>query len=417
MEQRKLYRTIDNFIKEAPKFNKVEDLLAYVMQQTINYEDINITGGRLWKLNTKKNGYRIIYQIGEVDRIEKNYEIKIDDYDVFKGFGKRRTVMSVETDRHLLEKGIKHYSATGVGERFKVKDRKTNEFIYLYHYLLAFNGNAQDEEFLNTLNIISVTLSSIIRSRKIERREKESIVELEKASEIQKSILPEHSLEFGNYEIFGISVPEKIVGGDFFDYLMTSGDYKLVVVIGDAASKGVSAAAQALYVSGALKMGVEYDANMTSLIKKVNNLVYDVFPFDRFVTLFYCELYKDKKGLCMYVNAGHNLPIVLRSKTAETEILETTGSVLGPSPNSVYTTDSFNLDINDVALLYTDGIVEAANKNFEFYGEERLKKVLINSGNLPPKEICEKVIEDVLRFSANGRYSDDKTLVAIKRVK
>jgi len=417
MEQRKLYRTIDNFIKEAPNFTKVEELLIYVMKQIINYEDINITGARLWKLNIKKDGYKIIEQIGEVDLIAKDYEINVDDYPVFKDFGKRRTIMSVETDRYLLDKGIKHYSATGVGSRYKYKDKKTNDVVYLYQFLLAFNGRKQDEEFLNTLNIISVTLSSLMRAKKIEKREQESIVELEKASEIQKSILPDHALEFGNYEIFGISVPEKIVGGDFFDYLKASDDYKLVVVIGDAASKGVSAAAQALYVSGALKMGVGYDANMTSLIKKINQLVYDVFPFDRFVTLFYCEIYRDRKGLCMYVNAGHNRPLILRAKTGVTESLETTGSVLGPSPGSTYFTESFNLDINDVALLYTDGIVEAANKNFEFYGEERLKNIFINNGELTPKNQCERIIEDVQKFSANGKYSDDKTIVVIKRAK
>ena len=417
MEQRKLYRTIDNFIKEAPKFAKVEELLVYVMKQIVNYEDINIIGARLWKLNAKKDGYNLVEQIGEVDQIAKGYAVKVDDYPVFKDFGNRRTIMSVETDQYLRGKGIKQYSATGIGERNKFKDPKTNENIYLYHYLIAFNGKAQDEEFLNTLNIISVTLSSLMRAKKIEKREQESIEELEKASEIQKSILPEHALEFGNYQIFGISVPEKVVGGDFFDYLKASDDYKLVVVIGDAASKGVSAAAQALYVSGALKMGVEYDANMISLIKKINNLVYDVFPFDRFVTLFYCEIYKDKKGLCMYVNAGHNLPIVLRSETGITETLETTGSVLGPSPGSAYYTESFNLHINDVALLYTDGIVEAANKNFEFYGEERLKEILIKSRELSPREMSEKIIEDVQKFSAGGKYSDDKTLVVIKRVK
>ena len=65
MEQRKLYRTIDNIIKEAPKFNKIEDLLAYVINQIISYEDINIIGGRLWKLNAKKDGYKIVDQIGE----------------------------------------------------------------------------------------------------------------------------------------------------------------------------------------------------------------------------------------------------------------------------------------------------------------------------------------------------------------
>jgi sigma-B regulation protein RsbU (phosphoserine phosphatase) len=415
MEQRKLYRTIDNFIREAPKFSKVEELLTYVMRQIINFEDIHILGARLWKLNEKKIGYKLVEQVGNVDLIDKNYQISIDNYPVMKEVGSRRTIMSEETDKYLIEKGIFHYSATGIGEKIKIKDAKTNEAYFLYQYLMSFNVDHRYEGLANTLNIISVTLSSLIRARKIEKREQESIVELEKASEIQKSILPEHEQLFGNYEIFGISVPEKTVGGDFFDYIKNANDYKLAVVIGDAASKGVSAAAQALYVSGALKMGVEYDVNMTSLIKKINNLVHDVFPFERFVTLFYCEIFKDRKGLCIYVNAGHNCPMIVRSKSDTVEMLVTTGSVLGPTTDSAYVTESFNLEKDDVFLLYTDGLVEAANDKFEFYGEDRLKNVLIKNKERSPKEICELILEDVQKFSSFGKYSDDKTLVVIKR--
>jgi sigma-B regulation protein RsbU (phosphoserine phosphatase) len=416
MEQRKLYRTLDNIIKEAPNYTNIEELLVYVIKQIISLEDINIIGGRLWKLNDNKTGYRLVEQIGDVEHIDKNYHFTIRDYPTLKEIGRQRTIVARETDAYLIKKGIHKYSATGVGEKFKVKDKKNNNFFFLYNYLIAFNGRRTDEEFLNTLNIISVMLSSVIRTKRIEKRERENIEELEKASDIQKSILPEHELIFGNYEIFGISVPEKIVGGDFFDYIKISDDYKLVIAIGDAASKGVSAAAQALYVSGALKMGVDYDISSTSLIRKINNLVYDTFPFERFVTLFYCELYKDKKGLCVYINAGHNSPLFFKNTSGAIEDLITTGPVLGPVPNQTYYTESFNLNLNDILVLYTDGIIEAANKHFEFYGEPRLKKLLTENNNSSAKEICEKIIEDVQMFSADGKYSDDKTVVVIKRI-
>ena len=70
MEQRKFYRTLNNILKEAPKFSSSE-MLSYVLKQIIKNEDINILGGRLWKLNEKKDAYKIIEQIGEVDLIDK----------------------------------------------------------------------------------------------------------------------------------------------------------------------------------------------------------------------------------------------------------------------------------------------------------------------------------------------------------
>lgn len=415
MEQRKLYRTIDSITKAAPNFNTTEELLIYVLNEIIKNEEINIMGGRIWKLNESRDAYNLIEQFGEVDIIESNYELKVKNSPSFKDIGKNRTIIGKETDRYLRTKGINRYTATGVGDRYKF--RTENEFYYLYEFLLAINARKIDDAFLYTLNIISTTLSSIIRTRKIETKARQNIVELEKASEIQRSILPEHSYTFQNYEIFGISVPEQIVGGDFFDYLTTSDDFKLCVAIGDAASKGISAAAQALYVSGALKMGVGYEVNMTSLMRKISDLVNDTFPYERFVTLFFCELYNDAKGLCVYVNAGHNSPYYYNSKTGTVEELPATGPVLGPAPNQKYNTDSIYINKGDFLVLYTDGIVEAANRKFEFFGDKRLKEIVLKYKERSAKEMCEKIIQEVQHFSARGKYSDDKTMVVIKRVK
>lgn len=416
MDQKKLYRTLENVLKEAPKIGKEDELLSYVLEQIINNEEIRIIGGRLWKLNDDKDKYILLDQKGDVALVEKNYQVAVAKYPMFKKVGLYRSVIAEETDEHLIEKGIYQYSATGVGYRFKLKDALDGEPYFLYEYLFALNAKSLDGNLLNTLNIISMTLNSILKARYIESTAKENIEELEKAREIQKSILPEHELKFGNYEMFGVSMPDKIVGGDFFDYLESEDKERVGIAIGDAASKGFSAAAQALYVSGALRMGAEYQTKMTAMVSKINNLVYETFPFERFVTLFYCELITDKKGLCQYVNAGQNPPLFYKSQLKTVDTLGTTGPVLGPAPYQKYSSDSINFRKNDILLLYTDGIVEATNENFEFFGEERLKESLMKNKEFTPKEICELITQDVALFSANGVYSDDRTLVVIKRI-
>ena len=416
MEQKKLYRTLENIIKEAPKIENEEELLSYVLEQIINNEEIRIIGGRLWKLSENKDAFILVVQKGNVEFIRPNYEVKIDKYPIFKKVGQNRSVIAEETDEYLIEKGIYHYSATGVGERFKLKDSNGEQYS-LYQYLIALNAKSLEGDLLNTLNIISMTLSSILRTKDIESTAKENLLELQKAREIQRSILPEHEMKFGNYEMFGLSLPDKIVGGDFFDYLESEDKERVGIAIGDAASKGFSAAAQALYVSGALRMGVEYQIKMTAMVGKINNLVYETFPYERFVTLFYCELIIDKKGLCQYVNAGQNPPMFYKSEINKVNTLAATGPVLGPAPYQKYSSDSINFRKNDILLLYTDGIVEATNEKFEFFGEDRLKESIMKHKDRNTKEICEKIIQDVAEFSANGVYSDDRTLVAIKRTK
>ncbi len=404
-------------MKEFPRFEREEELLKYVLKEVISFENIDITGGRIWQLSEDRRSYKMIEQLGEIEKIKKGYSLSLDAYPIFYEVGKLRTVIAKETDKYLSQLGIHLYSATGVGEKYKAKDSTSKDQI-VYQYILAMNSTQLNENLLNTLNIISTAVSSMMRSRKIETKARAIEKELEKAREIQRSILPEHEKVFANYEIFGISVPDKIVGGDFFDYIAYDNDSdRLGIAVGDAASKGFSAAAQALYVSGALRMGTENELKMTSVIKKINNLVYKVFPYERFVTLFYLEIYADDRGLCMYVNAGHNAPFHLKYASDEIELLNSTGAVLGPSPDQEYKIDSFYFNKYDTLVLYTDGIVEATNGKFEFFGEERLKQELLNNKHFPARTIAANIMENVQKYSAKGKYSDDKTLVVIKRIK
>lgn len=417
MEQRKLYKTLENAFKHFPDFESDKELLSFVLKEVINHENIEITGGRLWELNEQRTAYIMVEQHGEVEKIRKGYALKLADYPIFYEVGKNRSVLAKETDQYLSNLGIHLFSATGIGERFKTKDKDGKDQL-LYQYIMAFNSKEMNVNLMNTMNIISTSVGSMLRTRGIETKARAIEKDLVKARDIQRAILPEHEHTFANYEIFGISIPDRIVGGDFFDYLTFENEKdKIGVAIGDAASKGFSAAAQALYVSGALKMGTENELKMTAVMKKINSLVHRVFPDERFLTLFYMELYKDTKGLCLFVNAGHNPPIHLNYETNSMATLDATGPVLGPAPDQDYNTDSLYLSKNDVVVLYTDGIVEAANTKFEFYGEDRLREVILNSKNFTAKEICAHIIEDVQKYSNRGKYSDDKTVVVVKRVR
>lgn len=68
-------------------------------------------------------------------------------------------------------------------------------------------------------------------------------------------------------------------------------------------------------------------------------------------------------------------------------------------------------------VLYTDGIVEAVNSKFEFYGEERLKQEILNNKHFPARDIAANILQSVQKFATKGKYSDDKTIVVIKRIK
>jgi sigma-B regulation protein RsbU (phosphoserine phosphatase) len=410
MNQRKLYRTIESLSPE--RFDTGDELLTHLLDEIVKHEGMNMKGGRIWKLYPRKNSYVLLKQAGEIERLPKGFTIRISEYPPFQEIARRRSLMALETHRFLQKKGIRGYAAAGIGEKVKVRDA------FLYPYIIAFNSESRDDQILDTLNIISSAASSVLKSKRIERESRLLEKDLDQAIKIQKSILPEHQYTFGNYELFGVSLPDRIVGGDFFDYLSVGEDSdRLGVVIGDAASKGLSAAIEALYISGALKMGAAIESKMTTLLKRINNLVDKTFPDERFVTLFYAEIFDNPNGLCIYTNAGHNAPMYYRAEIGTIQLLENTGPVLGLAPDQKYQTENINMAKGDILLLYTDGIVEAVDVNFKLYGEDRLKQKLLQVKDLAPREITESILEEVQQFSAQAPYSDDKTLVAIKRVR
>ena len=234
-------------------------------------------------------------------------------------------------------------TATGIGDKLTWRGHQ------IYRYVLAFNADHLGENLTATLNIISSSLSSVLRTKKIERKAKVLEQDIDKAREIQKSILPEHEMHFHAYELYGVSIPDRIVGGDFFDYLQVDGDTERIgFVIGDAASKGLSAAAQALYTSGALRMGFEYQTKISSLLSRVNKLLHKTFSEEQFVSLFYGELTDDKNGLVIFSNCGHNSPILYRASTRKCEMLEATAPFLGPFPGETFRTENTLMNKGDV---------------------------------------------------------------------
>jgi sigma-B regulation protein RsbU (phosphoserine phosphatase) len=408
MDQHKLYRTIKLLGEE--KFRTEEQMLVHVLEKIIANEEIPIKGGRIWKFEPSTGNYRLIHQYGEMEPIKKNFRIHVTSYPVFRTLHRTGTTVGSETNRYLRRKGIRHYSATGVGEKLQWKGYT------LYQYVIAINGEFLGQELVYTLNIIGNALTAGLVNLRTARKAKLLERDLDQARVIQKSILPAHEFRFFNYDLYGISLPERIVGGDFFDYLQAKDDNdRLAVVIGDAASKGLPAAAQALYVSGALRMGIEYQTKLSTLICRINELVSRTFSAEHFVSMVYAEISNSDNGLIFYINAGHSNPILLRGDSNLVERLPATGQILGPFPEKKYRTEFVLMKPGDILLLVTDGMVEASNDNREMYGEERLVRKLQEHRNRSPREICQLILEDVQVHNRMLDYSDDKTLVAIKR--
>lgn len=408
-----VYKILDSLISK--RFKSVHQLLKALVDGVVKSEHFNINGGRIWELNKEEKCYELKYQSGSSKKIPDGYKQSLEQSNIFSELANllnSRTILADETDETLIDAGVKHYALIGVGELYRLDKGK------YYEYLLGFNADNYSDNLNETLNIIS-TLTTLSIRNLIALSEKNKIdKDIKKAAEIQQNLLPDHYIEFHDYKIFGVCIPDRGVGGDFFDYIQNSYDYddeQLTIVIGDAASKGLPAAIQALFVAGALRMGISLATKLSHVFTLLNNLVHNTFPSDRFVSLFTCELTISSNRMVLYVNAGHSAPIHFRPSTGRIKRLEATGTFIGVMEQQKFSVENVRMYQGDILLLFTDGIDEAQDENGNLYGTERLYELLNKHHRDTSKNIAYYIIEDVQKFSAKSIYSDDRTLVVIKR--
>ena len=407
--QKDNYKLVEKLV--SGDFKDELSLLKSLVKDIVDREHFEIIGGRIWELDAKRKVYELKSQYGKLNKIPDEYDISLDDQPILKELSAKRTVLSTETDMVLQEIGIKLYSVTGVGEIINLKTGK------YYKYIIGFNAPEILQSFFELLNIISTVTTSSLRNLKLKKESEKYKRDIFNASEIQRNLLPDHHIHFHDYDIFGVCVPDSEVGGDYFDYILRDDieNDTLGVLISDAASKGLPAAIQALFVSGAMRMGLSYATRMSDIFQKLNTLIFDTFLYERFVTLFYCELTLSSNRLVLYANAGHNAPIHYRVDIDRISTLNPTGGLLGLMKHQKFGLENIRMHSGDVLLLYTDGITEAMDKDDKMYGEERLKQMVRKYNKETPRDIAYIILEDVQKFTAESKYNDDRTLVVIKR--
>ena len=113
-----------------------------------------------------------------------------------------------------------------------------------------------------------------------------------------------------------------------------------------------------------------------------------------------------------YTNAGHNYPLLLRD--GKCRILKKRhGLILAGMDDTMYRQDELKLCEGDRLLLYTDGITEARNPTAAMYGEDRLIRLIEETGDEPGEDVLKKITEDVNKFVSGAPQFDDMTMVVL----
>jgi sigma-B regulation protein RsbU (phosphoserine phosphatase) len=232
--------------------------------------------------------------------------------------------------------------------------------------------------------------------------------ELERAREIQQSLLPKEIPQLPGFEIAGAWQPASTVSGDYYDVLRL-GDHRLGICIADVVGKGVSAALLMANVQAAVRAFASESASPAQVCGKVNTLLHENIATGKFVTFFYGIL-DGEMHTFQYSNAGHLYPILISGGSIR--MLDQGGVVLGVFPAWTYEDSMIEMRTGDRLLLFTDGITEASDANAREFGEAGIATFAIANRTLSAKDLNSRLLAQVTAY-CGAQFQDDATLLVI----
>ncbi len=239
--------------------------------------------------------------------------------------------------------------------------------------------------------------------------------DLEIAREIQSWLVPSQAPDVAGAEIAFATRPQNSVAGDYYDAFYPDPDNheKLMLVIADVAGKSVPAALLMATLQASLRTVAVENAPLADLVARLNRYAC-AHSLDgrRFTTAVLGE-YSPVTRRLVYVNAGHNAPI-LRRANGDLLRLDVGGLPLGIQSNVVYETAELELKPGDALIFFTDGVVEAFNEAGEEFGNERWNGAIRNLPDWNAQQTLQHLMKKVDEFVRATRQSDDITCLVFR---
>lgn len=236
--------------------------------------------------------------------------------------------------------------------------------------------------------------------------------ELEAGHAVQKALMPERTPHVPGWKLWLFSRSANEVGGDLVDFIKLTDD-RFGIALGDVAGKGLRAALLTAKLQATLRALVPDFTSLSEFGVKLNQIFCrDSLP-NIFASFVYLE-FQPNSGVVRVVNAGHIPPVVVRG--IKVEGMEKGGAALGILPEAMFVEQRIDLQVNDVLIVYSDGLTEAQSEDGEFFGEQRLLNLLPTLSRFSVEQIGERLVAEVDSFLGEARANDDLSIALLKRI-
>ena len=263
-------------------------------------------------------------------------------------------------------------------------------------------------EVVATLQLSHVRLAETTQA--LTRQE----TEVELARQVQQHLLPTSLPEMKCVEIAAWSLPTRPVGGDFYDAIKLSED-ELAVVLGDVSGKGMSAALLMANLQAQVRTRLGVVSDLQRLVGEVNVQLCESTVDGRFATLF-LGVYHRRGRMLRFVSAGYDYPFLVSGEDGDANIreLKSTGLPVGVVASARYALGEIPVPVNATLLIYSDGLTDARSPSGEFFGPDRLRACVADSGSMSAQESLKRIYRAVADWSRGVAQADDQTAVVVR---
>ena len=271
-----------------------------------------------------------------------------------------------------------------------------------------------DDESIKFIQALSNIIIVAIENKKLARKQLEQEAfrkELEIASDVQQFLFPDKLPNTERLKLEASYLPHDRVGGDYYDYIPINKN-QFLLCVADVSGKGIPAALMMSNFQASLHTLLRQTPNLIEIVEALNYQVMESAKGEKFIT-FFGAIYDLALKTMVYVNAGHNPPILWDKKGMR--LLEEGSTVLGAMHPLPFMNEGFIPDLDEFFLFcYTDGLTETINEEGKEFGVDYLTTYFEKNHNKDLKTIHQDLIVALDGFKGRNSYRDDITLLSCR---
>lgn len=271
-----------------------------------------------------------------------------------------------------------------------------------------------DEELLEAFTHHAAAALDRLRFIDQIRERHEVEASLTVARDIQRGFMPSELPQAPGYEMATWWFPNQAVGGDYCDVIRLR-DGRLGLVIADVSGHGLGPSLLMASVRAALRALVLQHSSPEALLELLGQALAGDLQNGRFITMVLAAV-DPRDHVLEFANAGHAPAIHYSRAHKRFAALESTGFPLGVVDEADYSRSKPTaIEVGDLVVLCTDGIVEAMDEENRHFGQARLQAIIERHASAPVADIVRQIGAEVEAHFAGDSPPDDLTVLAIRR--